>query len=205
MIFSFLHKPVVSSAVLLLLSLGAFAAERTTTIKVYGMDCQKCANGVAGSLKSLKGVKSADVSVEKAQAVVVYEDADVTLDQLKTRIEESGFSTMPKKAEGEQPRQRNVSVQNLSASQPVWCPTKSKGQLCGHGTADRLALSNEARAKWESAIKKYNQTVEDGQTILLAEAEHLLKPEQLAEVKAWLAPPKSSAIESLNNSARFPQ
>ncbi len=49
------------------------------------MDCPKCANGVAGSLKSLKGVKTADVSVEKGQAVVVYEDTEVRPDQLKKR------------------------------------------------------------------------------------------------------------------------
>ena len=97
MLFSLFKKGLLSAALLLLGSLTALAAERTTTIKVYGMDCPSCAKGVAGSLKSLKGVKAAEVSVAKAQAVVVYEDTEVTLDQLKKRIEASGYSTTPKK------------------------------------------------------------------------------------------------------------
>lgn len=80
----------------LALSSPLLAAEKKATIKVYGMTCQMCANGVAGSLKSRKGVKSADVSVKAAQAVVVYNDKDVTLAQLKNQIEKSGFSTRPK-------------------------------------------------------------------------------------------------------------
>ena len=80
MMFLF-HKSLLFAAVLAVGSYCAFAVERTATIKVYGMDCPKCANGVAGSLKSLKGVKTADVSVEKGQAVVVYEDTEVRPDQ----------------------------------------------------------------------------------------------------------------------------
>lgn len=90
-------KLSLSAAILLLPSLAASAAERTATIKVYGMDCPSCAKGVAGSLKSLKGVKAADVSVEKAHAVVTYEDTEVTLEQLRKRIEASGYPTTPKK------------------------------------------------------------------------------------------------------------
>jgi copper chaperone len=88
----------VLSAIFLGLALSSpmLAAEKKATIKVYGMDCQMCANGVAGSLKSLKGVKSAEVSVKKAQAVVVYDDRQVTLAQIKKQIDKSGFSTEPK-------------------------------------------------------------------------------------------------------------
>lgn len=88
----------ILSAVLLLAG-SAWAAEKTATLKVYGMDCPSCAKGVAGSLQAVKGVKSADVSVEKAQAVVVYDDAQVTLEQLKKRIEKSGYTTTPKKSD----------------------------------------------------------------------------------------------------------
>jgi len=202
---SLFRKSLLASAVLLVFAATAFAAEKTTTIKVYGMTCPKCANGVAGSLKSLKGVKAADVSVEKSQAIVVYEDIEVTLDQLTKRIEEGGFSTTPKKAESAAPRQKDVSAKTSADSQPVWCPAKPKGQLCGHGTADRLAPAGETRKKWEAAVRKYNQTVEEGQKALLAEAERLLKPEQVAEVKAWLAPPKTSASAAWNTSAKFPE
>lgn len=82
------------------------AAERTAALPVYGMDCPMCARGLEGSLKSLPGVKSAVVSVENAEAVVVYEDREVTAERLARRIEENGFSTKAKKPAQEAPRQK---------------------------------------------------------------------------------------------------
>ncbi len=72
------------------------AAEQKATIKVYGMTCQMCANGVAGPVKNLKGVKSAEVSVKNGEVVVVYDDAQVTVEEIKQQIDKSGFSTKPK-------------------------------------------------------------------------------------------------------------
>lgn len=78
------------------LSAPLIAAEQKATIKVYGMSCQMCANGVAASVKNLKGVKSAEVSAKEGEAVVVYDDAQVTVEQIKQQIDKSGFSTKPK-------------------------------------------------------------------------------------------------------------
>ena len=72
------------------------ATEQKATIKVYGMSCQMCANGVAASVKNLKGVKSAEVRAKEGEAVVVYDDAQVTVEQIKQQIDKSGFSTKPK-------------------------------------------------------------------------------------------------------------
>jgi copper chaperone CopZ len=91
-----LTRALTVAALMAALTTPLLASEKKATIKVYGMSCPMCANGVAGSLKQLKGVKSADVSVKKAQAVVVYNDKDVTLAQIKQQIEKSGFSTQPK-------------------------------------------------------------------------------------------------------------
>ncbi len=87
---------LVSLGLALALAGPVFAVEQKSVIKVYGMSCQMCANGVASSLKNLKGVKSAQVSVKDAQAVVVYEDKQVTVAQIRQQIEKSGFSTRPK-------------------------------------------------------------------------------------------------------------
>ena len=84
------------AAFALLLGSPVIAAEQKTTIKVYGMSCQICANGVAASLKNLQGVKGAEVSVRDAQTVVVYDDQQVTVAQIEQQIENSGFSTRPK-------------------------------------------------------------------------------------------------------------
>lgn len=87
---------LIVAAASLTLTLPLYGAQQTATIKVYGMSCQMCANGVAASLKRLKGVESAQVSVKKAQAVVVYDDHQVTLAEIKKQIDKSGFSTKPK-------------------------------------------------------------------------------------------------------------
>ena len=87
---------LIGWGLILALSAPLWGAEKKATVKVYGMTCQMCANGVAGSLKVLKGVKSADVSVKKAQAIVVYDDQQVTLAQIQKQIDKSGFSSEPK-------------------------------------------------------------------------------------------------------------
>jgi copper chaperone len=43
---------------------------QATTLKVTGMTCNHCVMSVTKALKKVPGVESADVSLEKAQAVV---------------------------------------------------------------------------------------------------------------------------------------
>ena len=63
----------------------------TTTIKVDGMSCGGCVKSVTGVLTARDGVASADVSLERKQAVVEFDAAKVTRDQLKAAIEDAGF------------------------------------------------------------------------------------------------------------------
>ena len=63
----------------------------TTTIKVDGMSCGGCVKSVTGVLTALDGVAKADVSLEQKQAVVEFDAAKVTRDQLKAAIEAAGF------------------------------------------------------------------------------------------------------------------
>jgi copper chaperone len=63
----------------------------TTTIKVDGMSCGGCVKSVTGVLTALDGVARAEVSLEQKQAVVEFDAAKVTLDQLKAVIEDAGF------------------------------------------------------------------------------------------------------------------
>jgi copper chaperone len=63
----------------------------TTTIKVDGMSCGGCVKSVTGVLTALDGVAKADVSLEQKQAVVEFEPAKVTREQLKAVIEDAGF------------------------------------------------------------------------------------------------------------------
>jgi len=63
----------------------------TTTIKVSGMSCGGCVKSVTGVLTALDGVVKAEVSLEQKQAVVDFDAAKVTRDQLKAVIEDAGF------------------------------------------------------------------------------------------------------------------
>jgi len=63
----------------------------TTTIKVSGMSCGGCVKSVTGVLTALDGVAKAEVSLEQKQAVVEFDAAKVTRDQLKAVVEDAGF------------------------------------------------------------------------------------------------------------------
>jgi len=63
----------------------------TTTIKVGGMSCGGCVKSVTGVLTALDGVAKAEVSLEQKQAVVEFDAAKVTRDQLTGAIEDAGF------------------------------------------------------------------------------------------------------------------
>jgi copper chaperone CopZ len=61
------------------------------------MTCGSCVVAVKKALIETKGVKTADVSLEKGLANVVYEDTQVTEKQLREAINKSGFAAEPSK------------------------------------------------------------------------------------------------------------
>lgn len=63
----------------------------TTVIKVGGMSCQGCVKSVTGVLSALPGVASAEVSLERGEAMVRYDPAQVDMARLKGAIEDAGF------------------------------------------------------------------------------------------------------------------
>jgi len=94
-------KRILLAAAAALLAMASLAAaERKAVVPVYGMDCQSCANGLAGSLKSLHGVKTAEVSLKPGQVTVTFDDSRISLDEIKKQIEINGFSTKPNKGGG---------------------------------------------------------------------------------------------------------
>jgi len=82
----------VACAIVLTLGLTtAFAATRTTTIRVAGMKCNQCASSVAKALKATAGVQEAEVSFEKGQVVITYDDEKVSEVKLREVINTTGF------------------------------------------------------------------------------------------------------------------
>lgn len=63
----------------------------TTTIPVEGMTCGGCAASVQQALAKREGVTSVEVSFEKKRAIVKYDPAKVTPEQLADAINQIGF------------------------------------------------------------------------------------------------------------------
>ena len=62
-----------------------------TTLKIQGMTCNHCVMRVAKALKSVPGVQDAQVDLQKAQAVVTYDDSRVTREKLSAAVVEAGY------------------------------------------------------------------------------------------------------------------
>jgi len=83
---------VVTGVFVLTLGLvTAFAATKTVTIKVTGMKCAKCSASVTKALKATEGVEDAQVSSEKGEAVVKYDDEKLNEAKLREVINGTGF------------------------------------------------------------------------------------------------------------------
>ena len=63
----------------------------TTTLKVQGMTCNHCVMRVAKALKAVPGVQDAKVDLQKAEAVISYDEAKVSAEKLSGTIVEAGY------------------------------------------------------------------------------------------------------------------
>jgi len=78
----------------LVLTLGVITASaftKTVTIKVEGMKCAKCSASVSKALKATEGVEDAQVSSDKGEAVIKYDDQKLTEAKLREVINSTGF------------------------------------------------------------------------------------------------------------------
>jgi copper chaperone len=63
----------------------------TTVIKIGGMTCMGCVASVKKVLSAIAGVQTAEVSLDAAQATVVYDAARAAPAQFKRAVEDAGF------------------------------------------------------------------------------------------------------------------
>ena len=80
-----------SALVMTFFVITAAAFTKTVTIKVEGMKCAKCSSSVTKALKATEGVESAEVSSDKGEAVIKYDDAKLTEAKLREVINATGF------------------------------------------------------------------------------------------------------------------
>jgi copper chaperone CopZ len=87
-----MKKLIAGSLLASALSFGAFAAEKTDTIKVSGWHCGGCAARTEAALKDVKGVTSVASDKAKNEVKVTYDDSKVKRADLEKAIADSGFS-----------------------------------------------------------------------------------------------------------------
>jgi copper chaperone CopZ len=86
---------VVSSVLVLTLGvITAAAFTKTVTIRVEGMKCAKCSASVTKALKATEGVETAEVSSEKGEAVIKYDDQKLNEAKLREVINSTGFKAV---------------------------------------------------------------------------------------------------------------
>jgi copper chaperone CopZ len=91
---------VVGVVMVLALSvITAAAFTKTVTIKVEGMKCAKCSASVSKALKATEGVEEAQVSSEKGEAVIKYDDQKLTEAKLREVINSTGFKAAEEKGQ----------------------------------------------------------------------------------------------------------
>ena len=66
---------------------------RAVTLPVEGMSCGSCVASVKRTVKALPGVTGIEVSLEKRQARVHYEEGKVTPDRIADAIRGLGYKT----------------------------------------------------------------------------------------------------------------
>lgn len=86
-----MKKHTIMIALVATLSAPALAATRTATLSVPGMTCSACPITVKKALSKVVGVQKADVSYEKREAVVTFDDASTNVDALTKASENAGY------------------------------------------------------------------------------------------------------------------
>ena len=79
------------------LSTPAWAATKTVTLAVPGMTCAACPITVKTALAKVAGVERTDVSFEKREAVVTYDDAKTTVAALTKATAGAGYPSTVKR------------------------------------------------------------------------------------------------------------
>jgi mercuric ion binding protein len=90
-------KTLTTAVVLyLVLSAPAWAANTTVTLTVPGMHCAACQITIKKALNKVEGVGKIDVSFEKKEAVVTFDDAKTKVEALLEATKNAGYPSTVK-------------------------------------------------------------------------------------------------------------
>lgn len=79
-----------------LIAAPAWAATRTVTLSVPGMTCAACPITVKKAISKVEGVRKVDVTFEKREAVVTFDDAKTSVQKLTKASEDAGYPSSVK-------------------------------------------------------------------------------------------------------------
>ncbi|MFJ4290667.1 mercury resistance system periplasmic binding protein MerP [Cupriavidus sp. NPDC089707] len=75
----------------------AWAAVQTVTLSVPGMTCETCPITVKHALSKVDGVSKINVSFERREAAVSFDDAKASVQQLTKATENAGYPSSVKR------------------------------------------------------------------------------------------------------------
>jgi mercuric ion binding protein len=78
------------------LSTPAWAARQTVTLAVPGMTCAACPVTIKMALSKVEGVTEAEVSYEKREAKVTFDDAETSVEALTQATANVGYPSTVK-------------------------------------------------------------------------------------------------------------
>lgn len=84
-------QKIFAAITLALLSLPVWAAPQTVTLDLPTMNCALCPITVKKALSKVEGVTEVNVSFENKQAVVTFEDAKTSTDELVKATTNAGY------------------------------------------------------------------------------------------------------------------
>ena len=90
-------KKLLASLALVAITAPAWAATQTVTLAVPGMTCAACPITVKKALSKVEGVSQVNVTFEKREAVVIFDDAKVNVQKLTKATEDAGYPSSVKR------------------------------------------------------------------------------------------------------------
>ncbi|NXL81525.1 ATP7A ATPase, partial [Leptocoma aspasia] len=109
------------------------ASSAVLRLRVDGMTCHSCTSTIEGKLGKLQGIQRIRVSLDNKEAVVVYQPALISAEEIKQQIEAAGFTAAFKK----QPRPLKLSgidLERLRSAQPRSSEASQRENSSGTGT-----------------------------------------------------------------------
>jgi len=97
-----MKKSLIATALFLLFSLPALAAQKTVALSVPGMTCSACPITIKVALNRVEGVSAVDVRYEERDATVTFDDAKTSVEALTQATTNAGYPSTLKQIQATQ-------------------------------------------------------------------------------------------------------